>query len=100
MTSTLAFLGPIGWQELLILAILGLLIFGKRLPEVGRSLGRGIVEFKQGLQGMEDDLEKAGKQENQTPSTPSGGPAEESPASETGSGSESESEAKEKTTPA
>ena len=40
MTSftTLAF-GMPGWQELLILGVIGLLIFGKRLPEVGRSIG-------------------------------------------------------------
>lgn len=56
MTTTLAFIGPIGYQELIVLAVLGLLIFGKRLPEVGRSLGKGIVEFKKGLSGVEDEL--------------------------------------------
>jgi sec-independent protein translocase protein TatA len=55
ITASLAFLGPIGWQELLVLAIFGVLIFGKRLPEVGRSIGRGIVEFKKGLAGVEDE---------------------------------------------
>lgn len=54
--------GTIGWMELLILALLGVLIFGKRLPEVGRSLGRGIVEFKKGLAGIEDDVDQAVKQ--------------------------------------
>jgi sec-independent protein translocase protein TatA len=39
---------PMG-AEWLVIAALGLLIFGKRLPEVGRSLGRGIVEFKKGI---------------------------------------------------
>jgi sec-independent protein translocase protein TatA len=58
-TITLAFFenlfrGP----DLLILLVLGLLIFGKRLPEVGRGLGRGIVEFRKGLKGVEDDIEK------------------------------------------
>ncbi len=48
--------GPTEW---IIIAILGLLIFGKRLPEVGRSLGRGIVEFKKGLKGVEDEIEQA-----------------------------------------
>ena len=43
--------------HLLILLGLGLLLFGKRLPEVGRSLGKGIVEFKKGLKGLEDDME-------------------------------------------
>src|SRR5471032_2824394 len=44
-----------------VLLILGLLLFGKRLPEVGRSIGKGIVEFKKGLQGIEDDVQTAGK---------------------------------------
>jgi sec-independent protein translocase protein TatA len=45
--------GPFEWM---IIAGLGLLIFGKRLPEVGRSLGKGIVEFKRGLKSVEDDV--------------------------------------------
>jgi sec-independent protein translocase protein TatA len=48
-----------GWGELLIIAFIGLLLFGKRLPEVGRSLGKGIVEFKKGLRGVEDEIEDA-----------------------------------------
>lgn len=52
--TVLAFL-PSGAQWFVI-AIIGLLLFGKRLPEVGRSLGKGIVEFKKGLNGVEEDL--------------------------------------------
>lgn len=48
-----------GPMELLVIAIFGLLIFGKRLPEVGKSLGKSIVEFKKGLQGVEDDINNA-----------------------------------------
>ena len=59
---TLGLIGPISPLELTILAAIGLLIFGKRLPEVGRSIGRGIVEFKRGLSGIEDDLDHAAKQ--------------------------------------
>ncbi len=55
----LALIGPIGWPELVILGILGVLIFGKRLPEVGKSIGKGIVEFKKGLQGINDDVDNA-----------------------------------------
>jgi sec-independent protein translocase protein TatA len=52
----IAFGLPGGW-EWVILLVLGLLIFGRRLPEVGRSLGRGIVEFKRGIKGIEDEVE-------------------------------------------
>ncbi len=47
----------IGPLELVLLMGLGVLLFGKRLPEVGRSLGRGIVEFKKGLNGVTDELD-------------------------------------------
>ena len=57
--NNLAFIGfPGGW-ELIVVAALGLLIFGKRLPEVGKSLGKSIVEFKKGLKGIEDDMDRA-----------------------------------------
>ena len=55
MLHTLA-IGMPGLTEWIIIGALGLLIFGKRLPEVGRSLGKGIVEFKKGLKGIEDDV--------------------------------------------
>lgn len=53
---TLAF-GLPGHMEWIVLLVLGLLIFGKRLPEVGRSIGRSIVEFKKGIRGIEDEIE-------------------------------------------
>lgn len=46
-----------GGMEWLIIAAIGLLLFGKRLPEVGKSLGQGIVEFKKGLKGIEDQTQ-------------------------------------------
>ncbi len=46
----------IGWQELLVIGVVAVLIFGRRLPEVGRSLGQGLVEFKKGLKGVKDDV--------------------------------------------
>src|SRR5438874_342431 len=48
--------------EWIVIAAIGLLFFGKRLPEVGRSLGKGIVEFKKGLKGIEDEVETASEQ--------------------------------------
>jgi sec-independent protein translocase protein TatA len=55
MLHTLA-IGMPGPFEWIIIAGIGLLIFGKRLPEVGRSLGKGIVEFKKGLKSVEDEV--------------------------------------------
>ncbi|MBX7166511.1 MAG: twin-arginine translocase TatA/TatE family subunit [Pirellulales bacterium] len=51
-----AFLPQIGPSEMLIVGIVAVLLFGKRLPEVGRSLGRSMVEFKKGMRGIEDEL--------------------------------------------
>ncbi len=56
--TTLLAIGMPGPMEWIIIAALGLLIFGKRLPEVGRSLGKGIVEFKKGLSSIGDDIEQ------------------------------------------
>jgi sec-independent protein translocase protein TatA len=47
----------LGAQEMLILLILGVLLFGRKLPEVGRYLGKGIVEFKKGIKGLEDEYD-------------------------------------------
>jgi sec-independent protein translocase protein TatA len=46
-------------MEILLLLGLGVLLFGRRLPDVGRYLGKGIVEFKKGLKGLEDDVDGA-----------------------------------------
>ena len=47
----------IGLQELMIIAFIVLLLFGSRLPSVMRSLGQGVVEFKKGVQGIDDEKE-------------------------------------------
>jgi len=58
------FTGMPGPVELLIVAAIILLLFGNRLPSVMRSMGRGIVEFKKGVKGIEDEVEEAGKLED------------------------------------
>lgn len=55
--NLLAFLNVGPWEGVLI-AVVALLLFGRRLPEVMRSLGRGVVEFKKGLRDAEDDLSR------------------------------------------
>jgi sec-independent protein translocase protein TatA len=49
----------IGAPELAVILVVGLLVFGNRLPEVGKSLGRSIVEFKKGIRGVEDEIDKS-----------------------------------------
>lgn len=51
-------LGMPGPWEWIVIGVLGVIIFGKRLPSVGRSLGQGIVEFKKGLKGVEDEMDE------------------------------------------
>lgn len=47
----------LGMQEMVIILVIGVLLFGRKLPEVGRYLGKGIVEFKKGMRGLEDELD-------------------------------------------
>ena len=58
----LAFIGMPGGVEWLVIGLVALLLFGKRLPGVARSLGQAMHEFKAGLAGKEEggSGEKAG----------------------------------------
>jgi len=48
--------GNIGFPEILVVLIIALIIFGpKRLPELGRSVGKGIREFRASISGNDDD---------------------------------------------
>ncbi len=48
--------------HIIFILVVAMLIFGpKRLPDLGRSLGKGIKEFKGGLEGIEDNKDDAGK---------------------------------------
>jgi sec-independent protein translocase protein TatA len=54
----LAFLPSLGPMELALILGLGVLLFGSRLPSIGRSVGKSIVEFKKGLRGVNEDLDE------------------------------------------
>lgn len=57
MTGTLLFLG-LGMQEVLFIALIVLLFFGgKKIPELMKGLGKGVKSFKDGMNGLEEDLE-------------------------------------------
>ncbi len=47
--------GPL---EIVLIAMAALLLFGKRLPELAKSLGKGVTEFKKGLSGVEDEIKE------------------------------------------
>jgi sec-independent protein translocase protein TatA len=46
----------LGFQEIAVILLLGVLLFGRKLPDIGRSIGKTVVEFKKGMKGVEDDL--------------------------------------------
>ena len=49
-------LGPV---EMLIVGVIAVLLFGKNLPSVGRSLGKNLVEFKKGLNDIKSEMDAA-----------------------------------------
>lgn len=54
----------IGHTELIIILVVIFILFGHRLPSVMRSLGRGVVEFKEGMSGVaHDENEKVEKRD-------------------------------------
>ncbi len=54
--STLLFIGGIGLQEILIIALVILLLFGgRKIPELMKGLGKGVRSFKEGMNGTDED---------------------------------------------
>ncbi|WP_300229331.1 twin-arginine translocase TatA/TatE family subunit [uncultured Bacteroides sp.] len=60
--TTLLLLG-IGMQEVLLIGLIILLFFGgKKIPELMKGLGKGVKSFKDGVKGIEDDIEMSDKE--------------------------------------
>jgi sec-independent protein translocase protein TatA len=57
VTSSLLFIGGLSTWEMLVVVMVGLLLFGSKLPDVGRQLGRSLMEFKKGLKGFTEDMQ-------------------------------------------
>ena len=70
-------MGLLSTTHLLLIALVLLLFFGNRLPSVMRSLGQGVVEFKKGLQGIEDDVKTSTSTSSRIEEQPSNPPAKE-----------------------
>jgi len=52
----LAFIGGLGWQETLVILLIILLLFGaRRLPELARSLGQGVREFRKSMKEISEE---------------------------------------------
>ncbi|GGJ65065.1 Sec-independent protein translocase subunit TatA/TatB [Deinococcus aquiradiocola] len=61
----------LGFPEIMIILVVALLVFGpKKLPDLGRSLGNGIREFRKGTQGLKDELEGSLKDTPAQPAAP------------------------------
>lgn len=57
--NTLLFIGGIGLQEILVIALIVLLFFGgKKIPELMKGLGKGVRSFKDGMTGTDKDEDK------------------------------------------
>ncbi|MBT1696443.1 twin-arginine translocase TatA/TatE family subunit [Fulvivirgaceae bacterium PWU4] len=63
MKATLLFLGGVGMQELLVIGLFVLIFFGaKKIPDFMKGLGKGVREFKSGLNDVKRDFEEAGEE--------------------------------------
>jgi sec-independent protein translocase protein TatA len=56
----------LSYSEMLIFFVVALLLFGKRLPEVARSVGKSMKEFKRGLAGLDEEIYTAAQRPSST----------------------------------
>jgi len=60
----MAFVSMPGSGEWIVILIIGLLIFGRRLPDVARSLGKSVNEFKKGMREFQDSADEGARDGN------------------------------------
>lgn len=65
-------MGPLGFNEILIILVIVLLLFGgRKIPELMRGLGRGIREFNNAKNNVRQEIEEGVNEKDQKPSTTS-----------------------------
>ena len=75
VTTPLALIGPLGWPEIGVILVVAVLLFGRRLPDVGRNVGKAIIEFKRGVKGITDDIEEESRRPDARDVHPNRSPA-------------------------
>ncbi len=58
LPPVLAFFDSLGWQEMFLLVVIGLLLYGRNLPEAGRNLGRVMARLKRGFDDFKRQLDR------------------------------------------
>jgi len=61
LLQNMAFISMPGGSEWLVILIIGLLVFGRRLPEVARNLGKSVNEFKKGIREFQDSANEVAR---------------------------------------
>ncbi len=62
MNAIVLFLGGVGFQEIMVIGLFVLVFFGaKKIPEFMKGLGKGVKEFKEGIDGVQKDIEESTK---------------------------------------
>ena len=63
MNTSLAFLGTLGTQEMILIFLILLLLFGaKKLPQLARGIGKSVGEFRKAREEFEDEIRKGGEE--------------------------------------
>ena len=63
MAQQLLFIGNLGAGEIMVIALIGLLLFGgKKIPELMRGIGKGVRSFKEGVNNIEKDIENCAEE--------------------------------------